>query len=78
MICGCDPEAVRKAISETDVNTMIGRFVFEKGTQFYAMPCALAQWRKTDKPWVWENPIVFSYNKNMPATEEMIFPMPYD
>jgi hypothetical protein len=56
---------------------MGGRFVFEKGTQFYAMPCALAQWRKTDKPWVWEAPVVFSYNKNMPVTAELIFPMPY-
>ena len=73
-----NPDAVLKAIIETDVNTLTGRFVFEKGTQFHAMPCALAQWRKTDKPWKWENPIVFSYNKNLPATEEMIFPMPYD
>jgi branched-chain amino acid transport system substrate-binding protein len=73
-----DSDAVLKAIGETDVNTLIGRFVFEKGTQFYAMPCALAQWRKTDKPWKWEAPIVFSYNKNMPATAELIFPMPYD
>jgi len=73
-----NPDAVLKAISETDLITMGGRFVFEKGTQFYAMPCALAQWRKTDKPWKWEAPVVFSYNKNMPATAELIFPMPYD
>ncbi len=73
-----NPDAVLKAISETDVITLGGRFVFEKGTQFYAMPCALAQWRKTDKPWKWEAPVVFSYNKNMPATAEFIFPMPYE
>jgi branched-chain amino acid transport system substrate-binding protein len=73
-----DSDAVLKAISETDVMTMTGRFAFEKGTQFHAMLCALAQWRETDNPWVWENPIVFSYNEDMPATAEMIFPMPYD
>jgi branched-chain amino acid transport system substrate-binding protein len=73
-----DSDAVVKAISETDMMTMSGRWVFEKGTQFQALPCALAQWQKTDNPWVWENPIVFSYNKDMPATTQMIFPMPYD
>ena len=73
-----DSAAVLQAISETDLMTMTGRYAFEKGTQFHAMPCALAQWQKTDNPWVWENPVVFSYNKDLPATAELIFPMPYD
>jgi len=71
-------DAVLKAITETDLMTMTGRYAFEKGTQFHAMPCALAQWRKTNNPWVWENPVVFSYNKDYPVTAELIFPMPYD
>jgi len=73
-----DPDTVVKAISETDLMTMTGRYAFEKGTQFHAMPCALGQWRSTDQPWVWEMPVVFSYNKDFPATAELIFPMPYD
>ena len=28
--------------------------------------------------WVWESPAIFSYNENLPATTEMIFPIPYD
>jgi ABC-type branched-subunit amino acid transport system substrate-binding protein len=71
-------DAVLQAINATDFMTMSGRYAFEVGTQFSAMPCALAQWQKTSNPWVWENPIVFSYNKDLPATAQLIFPMPYD
>lgn len=73
-----DPDAVVKAISETDLITMSGRAVFEKGTQFQRFQCAFGQWRKTDKPWKWESPTVFSYSDSFPVTADMIFPMPYD
>jgi branched-chain amino acid transport system substrate-binding protein len=73
-----DPEAVVKAISETDLITMSGRAVFEKGTQFQRFQCAFGQWRKTDKPRKWESPTVFSYSDSFPVTADMIFPMPYD
>jgi len=72
-----DPDAVNKALSETDLATMNGRAVFEKGTQFQRFWCAFGQWRKTDKPWVWEAPTVFSYSDAFPVTAELIFPMPY-
>jgi branched-chain amino acid transport system substrate-binding protein len=73
-----DPDAVLKALSKTDLISMNGRAVFEKGTQFLRWPVAFGQWRKTDKPWVWEAPIVFSYSDSFPVTAGMIFPMPYE
>jgi branched-chain amino acid transport system substrate-binding protein len=73
-----DPDTVLKALGETDLMTMNGRAVFEKGTQFWRWPVAFGQWRKTDKPWVWEAPTVFSFNDFLVPTEKLIFPMPYD
>ncbi len=73
-----DAEAVLEALSETDMMTMAGRAVFEKSTQFWRWPVAFGQWWKTDNPWVWELPIVYSLNDFLPATTELIFPMPYD
>jgi branched-chain amino acid transport system substrate-binding protein len=72
-----DSEAVRKALGETDLNTMWGRVVFEKDTQFQRVPCQIGEWVKTDKPYVWEMPITFSYNDFMPATAELLFPKPW-
>jgi branched-chain amino acid transport system substrate-binding protein len=73
-----DADAVSKALSETDMITINGRAAFEKGTQFHRQGCEFGQWRKTDKPWVWEAPVVFSFNKFLPPSAELIFPMPYD
>jgi branched-chain amino acid transport system substrate-binding protein len=72
-----DSEAVRKALGETDLNTMWGRVVFEKDTQFQRVPCQIGEWVKTDKSYVWEMPITFSYNDFMPATAEPLFPKPW-
>jgi hypothetical protein len=57
---------------------MWGRVVFEKDTQFQRVPCQVGQWVKTDKAWVWDMPIAFSYNDFMPATAELVFPKPWD
>jgi ABC-type branched-subunit amino acid transport system substrate-binding protein len=73
-----DGPKVNKAIGETDMETIFGRLVFEKKTQFHRFNAQFGQWRKTDKPWKWEAPIVFSFNDNLPATAKLIFPMPYD
>ena len=72
-----DSEAVRKALGETDLNTMWGRVVFEKDTQFQRVPCQIGQWVKTDKSYVWEMPITFSFNESMPATAELLYPKPW-
>jgi ABC-type branched-subunit amino acid transport system substrate-binding protein len=72
-----DPDAVCKALSELDMMTMNGRASFEKGTQFWRWPVAWGQWQKTDNPWVWEAPTVFSLNDFLVPTANYIFPMPY-
>ncbi len=72
-----DAAAVNKALGETDMNSIWGRIVFDKKTQFHRIPCQFGQWRKTNKPWKWEAPVVFSFNENIPATAKLIFPMPY-
>ncbi len=69
---------ILKALAETDLLTIWGRVVFEKETQFQRVPLAIGQWQKTDKPWKWECPVVFSYNKNLPVTGKIIFPKPWD
>jgi branched-chain amino acid transport system substrate-binding protein len=73
-----DADAVCQALGETDLTTMWGRVVFEEGNLFQRVPCQFGQWQKTDNPWVWESPTVFSYNDFMPATAELIFPKPWD
>jgi branched-chain amino acid transport system substrate-binding protein len=73
-----DADAVCQALAETDLITMWGRVVFEQDTMFQRVPCQFGQWQKTDNPWVWESPTVFSYNNFMPATAELIFPKPWD
>jgi branched-chain amino acid transport system substrate-binding protein len=73
-----DPQAVLKALGETDLKTMWGRVVFEKDTQFQRVPCQIGQWVKTNKSWVWEMPIAFSYNDFMPAKAKLLFPKPWN
>jgi branched-chain amino acid transport system substrate-binding protein len=73
-----DGAKVSEALRETDMMSMYGRIVFDKETQFHRFNVQFGQWRKTDKPWKWEAPVVFSFNDNIPATAKLIFPMPYD
>ncbi|UCG63975.1 MAG: ABC transporter substrate-binding protein [Deltaproteobacteria bacterium] len=73
-----DGAKVNKALGETDMGSMYGRIVFDKKTQFHRFNVQFGQWRKTDKPWKWEAPVVFSFNDSIPATGDLIFPMPYD
>jgi ABC-type branched-subunit amino acid transport system substrate-binding protein len=72
-----DGPKVNKALGETDMNSMYGRIVFDKQAQFHRFNVQFGQWRKTNKPWKWESPVVFSFNDNVPATAKLIFPMPY-
>ncbi len=72
-----DGDAVNKALSKTDMNTINGRAVFD-ATQFQRFSSQFGMWMRVDKPWKWESPVVFSYSDHYPATANMIFPMPYD
>jgi branched-chain amino acid transport system substrate-binding protein len=73
-----DGPKVNKAMGETDMMTIFGRIMYDKETQFHRFNVQFGQWRKTNKPWKWEAPTVFSFNDNIPATAKLIFPMPYD
>ena len=73
-----DSDAVVKAISETDMLTLNHRVKFDQETQFCWSPLYSGQWQKTDNPWVWEMPIVFSEHDFIKPTAELLFPIPYD
>ncbi len=74
-----DPEAIQKAIGETNLKTTIfGYAGFDKATQHCRHPAQIGQWRKTNKPGGWEAACTFSFNDFQPATAEYIFPIPYD
>lgn len=71
-------DAVLKAIGDTDMMTMYSRVKFDQETQFARVPLFLGQWQKTDQPWVWECPVVFSKHDFLPTTGEFLFPIPYE
>lgn len=73
-----DGDAVSKAIGETDMMTICGRVKFDPEEHFSRGPLFFGQWQKTDKPEVWECPIVFSTHDFAPVTAEPMFPIPYD
>jgi len=73
-----DGDAVNKAIGETDMVTIDHRVKFDPDTHFSWGPLFFGQWQKTDKPWVWECPVVFSNHDFVPVTAEPVFPVPYD
>jgi ABC-type branched-subunit amino acid transport system substrate-binding protein len=72
-----DGEQVNEALAETDLMTIYHRVVFDEDN-FSRVPVSFGQWVKTDKPWVWDNPIVISQHEFLPATADLIFPIPYD
>ena len=73
-----DGDKVNKAIGETDIPAINSRALFNKETQFCRLPLTVGQWQKTDKPWIWECPVVFSDHDFAPATAMIIFPIPYE
>jgi len=73
-----DGTAISKAIGETDMMTLSGRAVFTQEEQHCRFPLTLGQWRKTDKPWVWECPVVYSVHDFCPEMAEALFPIPYE
>jgi len=71
-----DREAINKAIGETEGEFMCGYVKFIKETHDSPIPGAIAQWFKTDKPYVWEAHIVLSLHPNIKPTRDPIFPLP--
>jgi len=71
-----DGDKVNEALAQTDMMTVYHRMAFDKD-QYSRVPVAFGQWQRDDKG-EWVNPIVYSDHDFMPATAEMIFPIPYD
>ena len=73
-----DPDKINEAIGETNIATVYGPIVFDKENHFAGTVIALAQWQETDKPWVWEKPLVYALQDFQGPTAELLFPIPYD
>ena len=71
-----DGEKVNAALAETDLMTVRHRVKFDEN-QFSRGPLVFGQWQKTDQPWVWECPVVFSKHDFIKATADPMFPIPY-
>jgi branched-chain amino acid transport system substrate-binding protein len=72
-----DREAVHAALAETDMIAIMHRVKFDEN-HFTCEPLVFGQWQKTDQPWVWEQPVVFSQHDFIKAAAEPIFPIPYE
>jgi branched-chain amino acid transport system substrate-binding protein len=71
-----DADKIQAALAQTDLMTIYHRVVFDKD-QYSRLPVAFGQWQSGDNG-EWLNPIVYSDHDFMPATAEMLFPIPYD
>jgi branched-chain amino acid transport system substrate-binding protein len=71
-----DGAALNKAVAETDMKTIGGRVKFIKDQHFSGIPLFVGQWVKTDKPHVWELPIVYSQHDWLKPTHKPVFPIP--
>ena len=72
-----DGEKINAALAETDLMTVRHRVKFDKN-HFSRGPLVFGQWQKTDKPRVWECPVVFSKHDFIKATADPLFPIPYE
>ncbi len=71
-----DADKINEALRKTDLMTIYYRVVFDEDN-FSRNPVSFGQWIKTDKPYVWENPVVISNHDFLPATADLVFPIPY-
>jgi branched-chain amino acid transport system substrate-binding protein len=72
-----DGEKVNAALATTDLMTVMHRVKFDENHFTYEL-LAYGQWQKTDQPWVWELPVVFSAHDFIKVTAAPIFPIPYE
>jgi len=71
-----DKEKINTALKNTDLMTIYHRVKFDD-ENFSRMPVSFGQWIKTNKPYIWDNPVVISYHDFLPAKGGMLFPIPY-
>jgi branched-chain amino acid transport system substrate-binding protein len=70
-----DSEKINAALAQTDFIAIQHRVKFDEN-HFTCEPLAFGQWQKTNKPWVWESPVVFSHLDFIKVTSKPIFPIP--
>ena len=70
-----DKEEINKAMAATD-GVFINEYTKFTDTHDSPTPITFGQWLKTDKPWVWECPVVYSQHPQLKPTSEPIFPLP--
>jgi branched-chain amino acid transport system substrate-binding protein len=70
-------DKINAALATTDLMTVDGRIVFDSD-QYSRIPVAFGQWQKTDKPWKWDNNVVYSDNELLQKNADLIFPIPYE
>ncbi len=71
-----DADKINQAMKTADLMTIYNRIKFDTD-HFSRMPVAFGQWVKTNKPYIWEDPVIISYHDFLQTTAKMIFPMPY-
>jgi len=71
-----DKEAINRALAETDNVIVLTGPVKFTDKHNSPVPLVIKQWVKTDKPWVWEDVVVYSDHPDIPAQREPIFPLP--
>jgi branched-chain amino acid transport system substrate-binding protein len=69
-------DKINAALAQTDLMTVDGRIVFDSD-HYSRIPVAFGQWQKTDKPWKWDNNVVYSDNDLLQKNADLIFPIPY-
>ena len=69
-------DKINAALAQTDLMTVDGRIVFDSD-HYSRIPVAFGQWQKTDKPWKWDNNVVYSDNELLQTNADLIFPIPY-
>jgi ABC-type branched-subunit amino acid transport system substrate-binding protein len=70
-------EAVNRALGETNTQTILHHVEWDEN-HYCRIPLYVGQWQKTDEPWVWECPAIYSRHDFIPVTADPIFPMIYD
>ena len=72
------PEAVTAVLPSTDLTSMWGRVAFVMPEQHSTAAAAYGQWQKTNNPWVWESPVIYSQHDLLKATGTFIYPKPWN
>lgn len=69
-------EAINRALGGLNTVSLIGPVKFIPERQSSPCMVVMGQWQKTDKPWIWECPIIHSHFAEIQPTSSPLFPIP--